>query len=163
MGLRSSGRADADLEGSQSVSELDSLPIIESVKAEAGHRLRLSWRGRDQALVDMKASITHPAFRSLEDEDVFRRVQVGDWGHSLVWPNDVEMGAVALCLESLTSWGRDDTRAFLEWRLRHGLSSSAAAEALGLSRRLAAQYSSDRLVPLSILLACWGWEALRAA
>jgi hypothetical protein len=53
-----------------------------------------------------------------------------------------------------------DTRAFLEWRLRHGLSLSGTAQALGLSRRMVAYYSNgEKPVPRPILLACRGWEA----
>jgi transcriptional regulator with XRE-family HTH domain len=55
--------------------------------------------------------------------------------------------------------GHADARAFLEWRLRHGLSLTKAADALGLSRRTIAYYSNgDRPVPRAILLACRGWE-----
>ena len=56
---------------------------------------------------------------------------------------------------------RSDVREFLEWRMRNGLSLSKAAEALHLSRRMVAYYSSgDRDVPAYILLACHGWEEL---
>jgi transcriptional regulator with XRE-family HTH domain len=54
------------------------------------------------------------------------------------------------------------TRAFREWRTRHGLSLTAAAEALAMSRRMVAYYcSGDKPVPSNILLACKGWEATR--
>ena len=60
--------------------------------------------------------------------------------------------------------GRGDAREFLEWRLRHGLSLSGAAEALGLSRRMVAYYSNgEKPVPRAILPACKGWEVKRAA
>ncbi len=75
-----------------------------------------------------------------------------------------EVGAETLWLETLSATGHDDTRAFLEWRLRHGLSLSASAAALGLSRRTIAYYSNgDRRVPRPVLLACRGWEALQVA
>ena len=52
-----------------------------------------------------------------------------------------------------------DVRAFLEWRLRHALSLSKAADALGVSRRMVAYYSNgEKKVPKPILLACRGWE-----
>ncbi len=86
-------------------------------------------------------------------------VEIGDWGHSLVWPDGMEIGADSLWLDTLTANGRGDVRRFLEWRMRHGLSLSKAAEALGISRRSVAYYSNgERNVPLSILLACKGWE-----
>jgi hypothetical protein len=57
----------------------------------------------------------------------------------------------------------DGTRAFQDWRVRHDLSLSAAAEALALSRRMVAYYcSGDKPVPRHILLACTGWEVIQA-
>jgi transcriptional regulator with XRE-family HTH domain len=59
----------------------------------------------------------------------------------------------------LSVTGHDDARCFLEWRLRHALSLSKTAVALGISRRMVAYYSNgDRKVPRPILLACLGWE-----
>ena len=55
--------------------------------------------------------------------------------------------------------GRTDAAEFIRWRARHGLSLTAAAQALGLSRRLIAYYASgERAVPRTVLLACKGWE-----
>lgn len=88
---------------------------------------------------------------------------IDEWGHSLVWPDGREIGADTLWLETLTAIGRDDARAFLEWRLANGLSLSGAGEALGLSRRTVAYYSNgDRPVPKAILLACTGWDAIHS-
>jgi len=65
---------------------------------------------------------------------------------------------------ALSATGRDDTRAFLEWRMPHGLSLTKAAEALGLSRRMVAYNSNgEKPVPRPILLACKGREAEQAA
>lgn len=90
--------------------------------------------------------------------------ELGDWGHSLVWPNDVEAGADALWLETLSAIGRDDARQFMEWRLANGLSLARAAEELGLARRTVAYYSNGtRPVPKAILLACKGWDATHSS
>ena len=137
--------------------------ILKSVSALPGHRLTLRWDGAPEAVVDLGVAVRATPFRALADAGLFARAEVGDWGHSVVWPGEIEIGADTLWLDSLTAWGRDDTRAFLEWRLRNGLSLSAAAEALGLSRRTIAYYSGGRPVPRSILLACTGWDALKAA
>src|SRR3546814_7399559 len=90
------------------------------------------------------------------------KVEVGDWGHSLAWPSGAELGADMLWLETLSATGHGDVHAFLEWRLRHALSLSKAADALGVSRRMVAYYSNgEKKVPKPILLACRGWEADR--
>src|SRR3546814_12914475 len=65
-----------------------------------------------------------------------------------------------LWLETLSATGHGDVRAFLEWRLRHALSLSKAADALGVSRRMVAYYSNgEKKMPKPLLLACPGWEA----
>ncbi|AQR62383.1 hypothetical protein BZG35_12560 [Brevundimonas sp. LM2] len=141
----------------------ETLRSLTAVRHLDGHRLALTWGPGEEATVDFAPIVKIPPFRPLADTAVFAEVEVGDWGHSLVWPGEIEIGADSLWLDSLTAWGRDDTRAFLEWRLRNGLSLNGAAEALGLSRRTIAYYSGGRTVPRSILLACKGWDALKAA
>ena len=137
--------------------------VIESVQPADGHVLIVVWQGEKSARIDLAETVRTRPFAALATPEIFRQVQVGDWGHSLVWPGEIEIGADSLWLDSLSAWGRDDTRTFLEWRLRNGLSLSGAAEALGLSRRTIAYYSSGRTVPRSILLACKGWDAMKAA
>jgi hypothetical protein len=101
---------------------------------------------------------------ALRDPQLFARASLGDCGHSVVWPDGTELSAETLWLETLTAIGRPDARAFLEWRLRHGLSLSATAHALGVSRRMIAYYSNgEKPVPRPILLACRGWKADAAA
>jgi hypothetical protein len=125
----------------------DRMRAINAVMALADGGLRLRWSDGTDADVSPVGG--------LNASDA----QLGDWGHSLVWPDGTEIGADALWLESLSATGRDDARQFLEWRLRNGLSLSKAAEALGLARRTVAYYSNgDRPVPKAILLACKGWE-----
>lgn len=89
-------------------------------------------------------------------------VEVGEWGHSLVWPDGTEIGADSLWLDTLDAIGRGDARSFLEWRLANGLSLAKAADALGLARRTVAYYSNgNRPVPKTVLLACKGWNAIQ--
>src|SRR3546814_20450259 len=87
--------------------------------------------------------------------DLFAKVEVGDWGHSLAWPSGAELGADMLWLETLLATGHGDVRAFLEGRLRHALSLSKAADALGVSRRMVAYYSNgEKQLANTIRLAC---------
>ena len=124
----------------------DTMRTIRSAKPLDGQRLRLEWS--DGTL----AELTVPQGKG--------EVEVGDWGHSLVWPDGSELGAESLWLDTLDAIGRSDARRFLEWRLANGLSLAKAADVLGLARRTVAYYSNgDRAVPKTVLLACKGWDA----
>ena len=142
----------------------DRMRSITSVKAEPPTTLSLTWSDGTRARVDLRALFHKRAFRPLADPREFARVALGDWGHSLQWPSGIEIGADSLWLDTLSATGHDDARVFLEWRMRHGLSLSKAAEALGLSRRMVAYYSNgEKPVPRAVLLACKGWEPEQAA
>lgn len=121
--------------------------------------LTVEWSDGTCADLDLSALLEDRAFAVLRDPAEFAKARLGDWGHSVEWPA-AELGADTLWLETLSATGRADTRAFLEWRLRHGLSLTGAAEALGISRRMVAYYSNgEKRVPRPVLLACKGWEA----
>lgn len=150
------------------MSSIDKPRIITGVTALDDARLRLVWSDGTTADVDLSSTLKAKAFAPLRDAATFATAKIGDWGHSLEWQGGIEMGADALWLETLSATGRGDVRQFLEWRLHNGLSLAKAAEALGISRRSVAYYSNgERAIPLSILLACKGWEVsgglLRAA
>jgi hypothetical protein len=137
---------------------------IAAVKAKPPRTLALRWSDGTRAEVDLIKIPRAKAYRSLRNSTTFAKARVGEWGHSVAWPDDVELGADTLWLETLSATGHADTREFLEWRLRHGLSLAKAADALGLSRRMVAYYSNaEKPVPKAILLACKGWEVSRAA
>jgi hypothetical protein len=121
----------------------DWMRTIRKAEPLGGARLRLEW-----------SDGTVAGIRDLAG------VEVGEWGHSLVWSDGTEIGADALWLDTLSAIGRDDARRFLEWRLANGLSLAKAAAALGLARRTVAYYSNGaRPVPKTVLLACKGWDA----
>lgn len=123
----------------------DTMRAIFSATVLDGSHLRLEWS--DGTTADLQ--MPNP-----------EGVQLGDWGHSLVWPDGTEIGADSLWLDTLRATGREDSADFLSWRLRNGLSLAKAAEALGLARRTVAYYSNgERRIPKAILLACKGWEA----
>ncbi|MEK7343927.1 MAG: DUF2442 domain-containing protein [Pseudomonadota bacterium] len=137
----------------------DKMRAIVAVRPSGPSSLSVEWSDGTQADIDLTSVVADRAFAALRDPEEFARVEIGDWGHSLAWPSSAELGADRLWLETLTATGHHDARAFLEWRMRHGLSLSKAAEALGVSRRMVAYYSNgEKLVPKPILLACKGWE-----
>jgi len=150
--------------GIERMSTEEKLRTIAAVKAKAPACLTIKWSGGIDAKIDLSPILRSKAFRALRDPDEFARVRVGEWGHSIEWPSGAELSAETLWLETLSATGREDTRTFLEWRLRHGLSLSKTADALGLSRRMVAYYSNgEKPVPRPILLACKGWEVSHAA
>jgi hypothetical protein len=60
--------------------------------------------------------------------------------------------------------GHADAAESIRWRWKHRLSLTAAAEAVGMSRRQIAYYvSGEHEVPRTVLLACKGWETERQA
>jgi Protein of unknown function (DUF2442) len=137
---------------------------IRAVKATPPAALDLRWSDGTRATIDVADVLRDRRFKALRTPAEFGRAEPGEWGHSVEWPGGAGLSADALWLRTLTATGRDDARRFIDWRLRHGLSLAKAAEALGLSRRMVAYYSSgEKPVPRAILLACKGWEAERAA
>ena len=136
------------------------LPIISAVRATRPHRLAVTWMAGPTATLDLAPIIRrHKSLASLTDHRRFQKVEVGEGGHSVVW-GDVDLGADTLWRETQLLAGRADTVDFNDWRMAHGLSLDSAAEALGLSRRMVAYYSSgEKTVPKTTLLACKGWEA----
>jgi hypothetical protein len=142
----------------------DKMRTIVSVKAKTPATIALKWSDGTRVTIDLGTTLLEKAFRGLSRAEAFESVRVGEWGHSIVWTTGAELGADTLWLETLSAKGHDGARTFLEWRLRHGLSLSATADALGLSRRMVAYYSNgEKPVPKPVLLACKGWEVERAA
>ncbi len=142
----------------------DTSRAIIAVKPNGPSVLDVRWSNGTCVRIDLSGALTDPGFAPLRDPSEFAKVRVGEWGHSVEWEAGPGLSADNLWLETLTATGHDDTRTFLEWRLRHGLSLNKAADALGLSRRMVAYYSNgEKRVPKSILLACRGWEVSEAA
>lgn len=133
---------------------------VTRVKTVGEHVVHVRWRSGIAWAVDLRAWVFGlKALRALRDEKAFALVAVGEGGHSLVWPGDLDIGADRLWELSLEQNGRADVAEFLRWRWRNGLSLNAGAQALGLSRRVVAYYASGtREVPRTVLLACKGWD-----
>ncbi|HEV7985072.1 MAG TPA: hypothetical protein VGP20_02825 [Steroidobacteraceae bacterium] len=138
---------------------------IAGVEAIGKHTLRVQWASEKTTVIDLSEPIARlKGLRPLRDAAVFARAAVGEGGHSVVWPDERDMGADRLWEMALEQNGRADAAQFIRWRWKNNLSLTAAAEALGISRRQVAYYASgDEAVPRYILLACKGWEAGRRA
>ena len=109
------------------MSVTDRARTISSVSAGKAGTLHVVWSDDTTADLDLGAVLADPAFVTLRDPTEFSGATVGEWGHSVVWPSGIELGADSLWRDTLSATGRDDARQFLEWRLRNGLSLSKAA------------------------------------
>lgn len=142
---------------------MESLRTLKSVKPLSDTTLRVRWSNGVSADLDLRDLLKKKAFKSLR-ERAFHGARLDEWGHAVEWPDGTSIGADALWRRTLLGLGHEDAVAFLDWRMAHGLSLSEAAEALGLSRRMVAYYSSGaKAVPKTVMLACRGWEHSRAA
>jgi hypothetical protein len=138
---------------------------IADVQPMDNYTLHLKWQNGRRLPVDLAEPIHRlKGLRPLRAPAVFARAEVGEGGHNVVWPGDLDMGAARLWELALEQNGHADAAEFIRWRWRHGLSLSAAADALGISRRQVAYYASgEEPVPRYMLLACKGWEAQHGA
>lgn len=136
---------------------------IAAVTAMPGSRLRVEYVGGTVIEVDLSGIIAQSrAMRHLADPALFAAVRVGDYGWTAVWDDDAEMSSDRLMEMALEQQGRTDAVEFRRWQERNHLSLSAAAEAIGLTRRTVSQYRTGaRPVPRTVILACKGWEAER--
>lgn len=142
---------------------MESVRTLKSVKPLSDTTLRVRWSNGTVADLDLGDIMKKKAFKSLRGR-VFQGARLGEWGHSVEWPDGTAIGADALWRRTLLAQGREDAVAFVDWRVSHGLSLSEAADALGLSRRIVAYYTSGaKAVPKTVLLACRGWEHTRDA
>ena len=84
---------------------------------------------------------------------------IGEWGHSLVWSDTIDLGADRLYERCKEQAGELSPSQFDTWMKSHQLSLTTAAEALGISRRMVAHYrTGSRPIPKIVGLACKGWE-----
>lgn len=117
------------------------------------------------ATVDMNVLVKRYAiFAPLADATEFSTVTVADWGWSLEWNCGATLDADRLFELSLEQAGLVENVKFRQWQDKNGLSLTAAAEAIGLTRRTVSQYRTGiRPVSRTVALACKGWEATRKA
>lgn len=136
-------------------------PRIEAVEVVGPTQLRIAWTTGERLEVDLAEPIHRlKALAPLRDPAVFARVQVGEWGHSLVWDGEIDLDADRLYERCKEQAGEFSPGQFDAWIKANRLSLTTAAEALGLSRRMVAHYrTGSRPIPKVVALACKGWEA----
>ncbi len=143
-------------------------PNLLAVAPLAGYRLHLKWREHGEDQVDLSSwiaqwgSSNNPFFR---DPAFFATAQVGEYGWSVAWSEEVAMDSEHLyrlaryqAKESLTP------ETFRAWRERHGMSQPKVAQVLGISDLMVQSYEEGRqMVPKTVMLACKGYDEAEQA
>lgn len=114
--------------------------------------------------VDLTRTIqTYPALAALGDEALFAGAHIDAIGGYVVWvPDDLEMAADNLRNLAIEQSGGIGPERVLNWMTRHGLTQAAAAQAIGVSRRMLNYYlSGAKPIPKTVWLACLGWETVQ--
>lgn len=139
-------------------------PRLSAVEPLPDYRLNMTFvNGEKFTINKLETVFAKPGLAPLRDPAAFAKARIipGE-GWTVEWEDfDIQIGADTLWLEAKQQAATDeDTRAFLAWRVRHGLSLADAAKALGMTRRTMSAYGTgNRPVQHYIALACKGWEA----
>jgi hypothetical protein len=78
-----------------------SVPNIKSVRPDSGRCLVIAWTGGREGIVDVSKHLSdYPIFVPLrDDDDLFRKVTVGEWGWCAHWSDELEISSDTLwCL-----------------------------------------------------------------
>lgn len=134
------------------------LPRIASVSAgEQPWTLRIRWDRGEESVIDVSGMME--SFRIYaplrQSPELFRQVRLGEYGTDVVWTDAIDMSADTLWRLAQEQSGATMTaEAFRRWRERQGYTLDAAAQALGLSRRMVAYYEAgNRPIPRLVALA----------
>ncbi len=139
---------------------------ITNVAVIGDRRLEIAWDDGRVAPIDLAEVIAgHKALVPLRKKGEFSRATVSADGWSIEWPSGVDFGA-----SQLRRWADEQAGEvmpvadFRAWMDEHGLTQEAAAQALGLSRRMIAYYlSGEKVIPKTVMLATEGWAAREEA
>ncbi len=139
------------------------LQTIKAVQAEFPY-LTILWRSGKHTRVDLAEYIDSPGYKRLKKPAFFARVAVEEWGHGVEWA----AGEIGIDADTLYRIGKEQAGVafpvaeFNAWMNRNNLSLTAAAKALGITRRTIVYYhGGHKPIPLYIRLACIGWESIR--
>lgn len=123
--------------------------------------INIDWSTGESLRVDLSDCLSAP-FDVLHKPALFAQMQVDDWGSGLNWPDGLDLGADTLYALCRQQAGLPTADEFDAWMKRNSLSLAAAAESLGMTRRMIAYYrTGSRPIPKVVGLACAGWEAQR--
>ena len=136
------------------------MPRIGSVEPDSDLSIRVNWTGNVNpslsTVIDLAPIIlTYKFYRPLRDNPaLFRTVHVINEGTAIAWGANDEIDMSATAIEHLASEVMQSLN-FRSWLEKNQLTLDAAASQLGISRRLAAYYTSgEKPIPRYIALAC---------
>jgi DNA-binding XRE family transcriptional regulator len=134
------------------------LPRITSVCAtNKPLTLRIRWDKGEETDVDVSGLInTFCVYEPLRHApELFRQVQVGEYGTDIVWNDEIDISADTLWRLAQEQAGFTmSPDSFRQWRDRKAYTLDTAARALGLSRRMVAYYEQGtKPIPRVVALA----------
>ena len=141
--------------------------VLSSVSAVVPLHLRVQFADGLKGEVDLTGIVKRsPVLRRLREAQVFLKTGLDEWHRGVTFADDDNL---TLASDNLRAWlleqqGQTSHQQFMAWMHRHDLTLDAAAEALGLSRRMVAYYRSGaKAIPKTVTLAMVGWETCQAA
>lgn len=138
---------------------------IRTAKALPGFQLALEFGDGFEAIVPLAMLIEQsPALRPIIKKAAFEKLAVEAFGRSVVWGDEAaELAADNLRHLAVEQAGGIGHERLAGWMHANGLTQQAAADVLGLSRRMLNYYlSAKNPIPNTVWLACIGLTA-RAA
>jgi len=124
--------------------------------------LHLSYADGQTFCVDIAPIIARsPILAPLRQPDLLAQARLGPWGGSVCFGEDeqLELAADNLRARAIEQMGGYSHESLWRWMYRHNLTQHAAADALGVSRRMLGYYlSGAKPIPRTLALACLGWE-----
>lgn len=137
---------------------------IEDVHAGDGLSVIVIWKNEPgERVIDLADVVnTIKGLRPIRERAAFRKVHVGEGGHSIAWPGELDIGADRLWELDQEQNGKPGVAFFAKWRADNRFTLNQAADALGIARRTVAYYAAGRLeVPRTVQLACIGLDHMK--
>ncbi|MDB5523695.1 MAG: hypothetical protein JWM58_1458 [Rhizobium sp.] len=141
-----------DLMNDEIISVGSPLPRIAKAEPLDKRLVRITWNSGNVEVVDLApALLSRRVFIPLRDDDaLFGRLQVSEYGTAIEWPGEMEFSA--LWLSKLPSV-EFDNQAFREAMDDLGMTLEGMAAALEISRRQVADYRKEKPIPKSVAFA----------
>ncbi len=138
--------------------------ILRRVKALDGLRLALSYADGENFEVSIEPITGRfKVFKPLLNAEVFKTAAIVPGGFAVRWAKDdsLELAADNLRARAIEQSSQYSYEFLWNWMHKHSFTLDAAANALGLSRRMIAYYrNGEKPLPMTVALACHGYDAL---